>query len=735
MEIFCFLIGVLYAYTYNIYLTIAIPLLFYITPRYPIVLFFIAGCGFALIHQWIVSPKGMPDTQVITQAQLEGTIASIPMQRPNKTQFHFAIEKINNNPAQGLIQLNWYNKPPVLRAGQRWQLSVKLKKPRNFRNPGGFNYVRYLAARHIHWTGYIRYGNNKLISNQPPSFSWLTLREKIGDALTKLAPNTETAGIIEALTLNVTHHISSEHWNLFRRTGTVHLFGISGEHIALVSGIFFIVIRWIWSMSYRCCLFLPAHTIASIGGLLAALPYAFLAGFEPPVQRALIGCVLYTIYAIGKQRFTPWQIWRYALFLVLCIEPHAVFLQGFYFSFLAVACLLLTHQRWPLKNYKKTLTLQLSCLIGLMPLTLHWYSYGSINGFLANLFSIPLVSFLIVPLALMTMITSPLHWSWILMKPLAWLVALLLQGLTYVEQIAGINITWSITSVTMMLAMTAGLFLRVLLPVKPFKHLAILWIILPLFPPRTAIYPREALINILDVGQGLAVAIQTQHHVLLYDTGDSYFQGSDLGQMAIIPFFRSIGIKTIDKIVISHPDKDHKGGLNSLEKEMQINQLIVNDPYFYKRGSNCHSYPQWQWDGVSFRFLPIKESFTKKNNNSCILQVSNSAGRVLLTGDIEKAAEEYLVRNYGSQLASEILVVPHHGSKTSSSYRFLLEVNPLYAIASLGFDNRFKFPHSKTLQSMKTLDITFFRTDECGMAAIKLPASGQVHRPSCMQAN
>lgn len=247
-----------------------------------------------------------------------------------------------------------------------------------------------------------------------------------------------------------------------------------------------------------------------------------------------------------------------------------------------------------------------------MPLTLHWYSYGSINGFLANLFAIPLVSFLIVPLALMTMITSPFHWSWILMKPLAWLVALLLQGLTYVEQIAGINITWSITSVTMMLAMTAGLFLRVLLPVKPFKHLAILWIILPLFPPRTAIYPGEALINILDVGQGLAVAIQTQHHVLLYDTGDSYFQGSDLGQMAIIPFFRSIGIKTIDKIVISHPDKDHKGGLNSLEKEMQVNQLIVNDPYFYKRGSNCHSYPQWQWDGVSFRFLPIRESFNKK---------------------------------------------------------------------------------------------------------------------------
>lgn len=735
MEIFCFLMGILYVYTHNIYLlVVAIPSFFFIIPRPAIILFFIFGCGIALVHQWFVSPAGMPNSQVIAQATLEGAIVSIPNQRQNKTQFHFAIEKINNNIAQGIVQLSWYNKPPVLRAGQRWKLSVKLKKPRNFHNPGRFNYVNSLATRHIHWTGYIRAKDNRLISTSYPSFNWLTVRENLGAAIAKRAPDLETAGILEALTLNLTRHISQEKWDLFRRTGTIHLFGISGEHIALISGLVFMILKWIWSKSYRCCLFIPAITFASVGGLLAAIPYAFLAGFEPPVQRALIGCFFYTIYRAGKQRYTSWQIWRYALFTVLLIEPHAAFMQGFYFSFLAVACLLLTHQRWQLKKYKKKLALQLSCLIGLMPLTFFWYSYGSLNGFIANLFAIPLVGFLIVPLALLTMIMSSFSWSWILMQPLAWLVSLLIKGLMWTELLAGINISWPITSITMMLAMMSGLFLIVLLPVKPFKHLAILWLILPLFPPRTAIRPGEVLINVLDVGQGLAVAVQTQHHVLLYDAGDSYFLGSDLGKMVILPYFKDSGIKALDKIVISHPDKDHQGGLKSIEVDMPVHQLLVNDPNYYKHGTNCHLYPQWQWDGVQFRFFPIKEFFPKKNNNSCILQVSNQTGRVLLTGDIEKMAEDYLIKAYGSQLTSEVLIVPHHGSNTSSSYRFLLEVKPLYAIASLGFDNRFKFPHTKTLQSMRTLGIPFFRTDQCGMVTIKLPASGKINTPTCWKA-
>ena len=731
MEIFCYFAGILYVYTSNIYLPLATLAVFFITPQYRLPLFFVMGVTLAGIHQWIVLPKGLPDTLVIPHALLEGTIASIPVHHNNKTQFTLALEKINDQPAQGLIQLAWYNKAPPLHLGQRWQLDTKIKRPRNFLNPGSYDYVNALGKRHLFWTGYIHSSKNKLLNGDPALFSWLQLRECLGGALTQLAPDKQTAGIIEALTLNLTTHISQDNWELFRRTGTIHLFGISGEHIALISGLVTFLLRWLWSTSSRRCLKIPSLSMGSVGGLIVALLYAFLAGFEPPVQRALIGCFFYTVYCLGKKRFTPWQVWRYALFGVLCLEPHAVLMQGFYFSFLAVACLFLTQQRWRLKGYKGTLALQLSCLIGLMPLTLYWFSYGSINGFIANLFAIPLVGLLIVPLALITMMFSSFSWSWVLMKPLSWLVALLFKGLVWTEQLAVINLIWPINSIVFVVSLMGALLIWVLLPIRPFKYLALLWFILPLYPPRPLIQAGEALVQVLDVGQGLAVSIRTQNHAVLYDTGDQFFQGSDLGAMVILPFYQATGVKKVDKIVISHPDKDHRGGLKSVETGIPVSELLVNDPQSYDHGTNCHDYPEWQWDGVTFRFFPIHESFNDKNNNSCVLQVSNSMGSLLLTGDIEKLGEDYLVRTYGSQLESTLFIVPHHGSKTSSSYRFLLEVSPLYAIASLGFDNRFHFPHAKTLANMSALHIPLFRTDECGMVAIKLPAKEKINKPEC----
>ncbi|MGC1182459.1 DNA internalization-related competence protein ComEC/Rec2 [Legionella sp.] len=731
MEIFCFFMGILYVYTANIYLPVLTLVIFYITPKYSIILFFLLGISWGWLHQWLMLPKGLPNVNVIQQAIIQGTITSITLKNPHKTQFLLKLERYNNLPAQGLIQLSWYNKTPILHIGQHWQFTVKLKKPRNFLNPGSFDYVTSLSKRHIIWTGYIRSKKNKLLADAHSGFNWLELRENLGNQLTPLAPNQSIAGVVEALTLNLTQHISQEDWELFRRTGTIHLFGISGEHIALISGLIYWLSTWLWSRSAYCCLFIPAPYVASICGLLAAIFYAFLAGFDPPVQRALMGCFFYTLCSLGKQRFSPWQVWRYALCAVLCLEPHSVFMQGFYFSFLAVACLLLTQQRWRLKGYKSSLALQLSCLIGLMPLTLYWYSYGSINGFIANLFAIPLVGFLIVPLALLTMLVSSYSWAWLLMKPLSWLIALLFKGLHWTEHLAAINIDYSITSIEQTLALISALLMWVLLPIRPFRWLTLLWLLIPCFPSRTLIQPGTVLVHVLDVGQGLAITIRTEHHVLLYDTGDQFFQGSDLGKMVILPYFKNLGIKKIDTIVISHPDKDHLGGLKSIESALSVSQLLVNEPRYYTHGLKCHDYSEWQWDGVHFRFLAIKRAFKDKNNSSCILQISTNAGKIVLTGDIEKEAEDFLVKSYGAELKSDVLLIPHHGSKTSSSYRFLLEVAPRYAIASLGFDNRFHFPHTKTLASLNSLHIPFYRTDECGMVEVILPAKGEIKPPQC----
>lgn len=729
MEVFCFFMGVLYVYTHSIYLPLALLGLFYLTPRYLLPLFFLMGSLIAWTHLSWMHPQGMPNAPVLSHAILQGTIYSLPVQNHNKTQFVLELSKLNGKPANGLVHLSWNNMHLKIKTGEEWQLITKIKRPRNFLNPGSYDFVNALEKKHIYWTGYIRSGNK--LRDASSSYNWLTLREKLSNQLMLLAPDQRSAGIIAALTLNNPAYISQEDWELFRRTGTIHLFGISGEHIALLSGIVFFLVRRLWTQSTYCCLWLPAPSVASAAGLVVALFYAFLAGFEPPVQRALMGCFLYMFSYLGLKRFTTWQVWRYALVVVLCIEPHAVFMQGFYFSFLAVVCLLLTSQRWQLKGIKGNLALQLSCLIGLMPLSFYWFSYGSINGFLANCFAIPLVGFLIVPLSLVTLCISSFSWAWIVMIPLTWMIKVLYAGLYWTEYLAGLNITWSMHSIGLLLSLMGGLLLGVLLPIKPFKWIALLWLTLPFFAPKPIIRSGEAMIHVLDVGQGLAINVQTQHHVLLYDTGDQFFQGSDMGQMVILPYYQALGIKHLDALVISHPDKDHLGGMKSIEAALPVRQLIVNDPDYYRRGFNCHQYPSWEWDKVRFRFLAIKEPFKNKNNNSCVLQISTTKGSVLFTGDIEKQAEDYFVQHYGPSLQSDALIVAHHASKTSSSYRFLLEVAPRYAIASLGFDNRFRFPHANTVQNLSRLKIPFYRTDECGMVEVKLSAKEPMIAPRC----
>lgn len=220
------------------------------------------------------------------------------------------------------------------------------------------------------------------------------------------------------------------------------------------------------------------------------------------------------------------------------------------------------------------------------------------------------------------------------------------------------------------------------------------------------------------MGQGLAVLIQTHAHTLLYDTGGQIYHGSDMGKLVILPYFQHIGLRSLDKIIISHPDLDHRGGLVSIQAIFPQAELIVDDPTFYKRGSTCHDYPDWSWEGVHFHFFPLNVDLGSTNNRSCVLQISNASGEVLLTGDIEKAAERVLMMLYGSKLHSTVLIVPHHGSNTSSSSEFLQTVAPSYAIVSYGFDNRYHFPHTPTMNRYRDLHIPTAATAELGLISL-----------------
>jgi len=730
MEILCFFAGIAFVFIKNAYPLYFLLIVLFFRPRITILGWFLTAVMWGFCHQYWVADQGMPNDEIVKNALLQGYVASIPTTNIRKTQFQFFAERLNAKPVNVMLLLSCYDHCPDLHAGQHWQLMAKLKKPRNLANPGGFDYVSWLDARHITWTGYIRRNSFQRITTKSSHYPLLSLRDDLAAMLARIDSNEKTLGILQALTLGVTSHIDKDEWDLFRRTGTIHLMVISGAHIGLVAGLTYWFIKWLWCRSSRFCLRFPAPKVASIAALLMALIYALLAGFAVPAQRALIVCFFMLLRNFFSQRFSVWQAWRYALLGVLVFEPHSVLMSGFYLSFIAVAILILVNQRVLSKGIRKTITMQLACLAGLMPLTLFWFSYGAVNGLVANLIAIPWVGFIIVPLALFTTFLG--QWlviPWVVMILKGSIISLLYY-LNWVDSFAFFNLNFSFTQLLSPLAMMLALCIVLFMPLhRLFPAVAVL-AIAGLYPGFERVNVGNATIDVLDVGQGLSVVVRTASHVLIYDTGVKFYQGSDMGKLAIIPYLNTLGVKRLDKVIISHPDLDHRGGLASLEEMFNVSELIVDDPEFYRRGVSCHQYPKWNWDGVSFRFFPIKNNFRGKNNRSCILQVSTGGGQVLLSGDIEKSAENDLIKTYGSDLASSVLLIPHHGSKTSSSPSFIEQVAPRYAIASYGFDNRYHFPHAEAMRTYKRHHIEVYNTMECGMVRVKLHPWNSL-QPTC----
>jgi competence protein ComEC len=731
MEILCFLAGIVFAYTHSLFPLLFVVVAIYLKAPWRVILWFLIAVLWALLHQVWTSDRAMPNQAVIASANLLGEVSSIPIVSAGKVQFEFRVSQLNEKSVSARVMLSCYQHCPTFQLNQVWRLQAKLKRPKNLGNPGHFDYQRMMLARHIQWTGYLKGRKSELLMTPDTSFGITSLRARLADNLKQAIPNQDALGIVQALTLGLTSNISQSLWELFRRTGTTHLMVISGAHISLVAGLAYCLAYWLWLLAPRLCLYRPALQSAAIAGIVFALGYALLAGLSIPSQRAVISFCLLLLRHFGSVRLTGWQAWRYALLLVLIFEPHAVLLSGFSLSFLAVAILIACGQRFPFGGIQKTAIVQLTCLLGLMPATLFWFSYGAVDGLFANLIAIPLVGYFIVPLALITLLCLSIHPVNWLIFPIDWAIKLLLSILAWVDKLSSLNLDFTLANVWSLMALMLSGMIVMFLPLRKLRLAALALFLGALYPS----YPRhklgDAQVSVLDVGQGLAVVVTTAHHSLIYDTGMKFYRGGDMAKMAIIPYLASQGIKTIDKVVISHPDLDHRGGLLSLESHYPVGELIVDNVNFYHRGFNCHQYPAWQWDGVTFQFFPIKQAFRDKNNSSCVLRISNAAGSVLLPGDIESSAEYYLATTYAHNLASDVLIVPHHGSKTSSTQEFIQQVAPRFAVISAGFDNRYHFPHQQTLNTMKQQKTRVFNTITCGMVTIKLELGKPGQEPTC----
>lgn len=369
----------------------------------------------------------------------------------------------------------------------------------------------------------------------------------------------------------------------------------------------------------------------------------------------------------------------------------------------------------------------------MLPLLLVMFNQVSVISPLANAVAIPLISFVVTPLALLG---SFLHIGTLTVFAHEILSAGMLV-LKWLNQLPAAS--WQQQAPpnwTLIPAMLGVLW--VLLPRGwPLRWFGLLGF-LPMFliaPIRPVVGDMQ--ITVLDVGQGLSVVVQTAAHALLYDAGPQYSAQNDEGSRIIVPFLRGEGIQKLDALIVSHDDNDHSGGMQSVLANVPVDRLLTTfkpqlPPTMQSSEKRCIAGQRWLWDGVSFEVLhPSLESYSdemlKDNDRSCVLKIASGAGSLLLTGDIEKTAESQLLSTYSRSLKSDVLVVPHHGSKTSSTPAFIAAVQPQVSLFTVGYLNRFGHPKPLITDRHQALGSRIYRSDQHGAVQLQFNAqSGQI---------
>ena len=709
-------------------------------PRfYKNIIFFIAGFLWALLRAYWVLDVSLPSELQGKDLLATGVISTIPIESHRKHRFEFDIENLmygdKKIPSIGKVRLSLYNSRNSsrskikLKAGQRWQFWLRLKQPHGFMNPGTFDYEGWLYQKKIKATGYVRLNNKKhqfakKISDESNGYQFTVFRQSLYDRLKVLTANSNYAGILIALAMGERAGISQQQWQVFRATGTSHLVAISGLHIGLLAGFVFFIVRHLWPYFGSASLILASPRAAALIAIIIAAFYAALSGFAVPAQRALImlSVVMLSIFKFHKVQSS--QVLSFSLLMVLLFDPVSVLSAGFWLSFSAITIIAVAaFGRINVdNNWKIWGRLQWRISLVLIPLLIFLFQQASLISPLTNLFAIPVVSFLVVPLVLLA--TSLASFSIELPMLLFSLADHILTALWWsLSFLADTPVSqWHSVKPSIVSLCLACLGVFLLLSPKgwPAKYMGF-FLLIPLVWPSTEVPGnKEAVITLLDVGQGLAVVVQTQKHALVFDTGPKFSPRFDTGSAVVIPFLRHKNISRLDKLILSHKDNDHRGGFSSIKKEITISEILSS---YGEKGSNpCRAGDNWLWDGVLFEILnpELGHKFKKRNNASCVLRIAVGKESILLSADIEKQAEKQLLQRYSDKLQSTYLIAPHHGSKTSSSIPFLEAVNPDYVLIPVGYKNRYRMPHSSVLQRYTVQSIKSLSTFSSGAITIKL---------------
>lgn len=676
--------------------------------------FFLLGLSWACISaQWALDDRLPPALDSQTR-WLEGRVIGLPQQTGTGVRFDLADSRSRNARLPKRIRVSWHGGPEV-RSGERWRLAVTLKRPSGLLNFHGFDQEAWLLAQRIGATGSVKDGERLSPARH-------ALRDTVRQRLIAVDAQGREAGLA-ALVLGDGSGLAAEDWQVLQDTGTVHLLVISGQHIGLLAGLVYGLVAllarygfwprmWPW-LPWACGL-----------AFASALGYGLLAGFGVPVQRA---CVMVGLVLLWRLRFRHLGFWwplLLALNGVLILEPLASLQPGFWLSFTAVAVLILAFggRLGPWGVWQAWTRPQWLIAIGLLPVLLVLGLPISVSAPLANLVAVPWISLVVLPLALLGTAMLPLPY---LGEGLLWLAGgaldALFLGLAWLARQAPAWIPADVPLGYWLISLMGAVLL--LLPKGvPFRLLGWPMLLLAVFPPREPVPHGRVEVVQLDVGQGQSLILRTRHHTLLYDAG--LRSGTvDLGARVVSPSLKKLGVESLDMMLLSHADADHAGGAAAVARGVPIKRVVGGEteglPAFLG-AQPCISGEQWEWDGVSFELWQWSEAING-NPKSCVLQVQANGERLLLTGDIDRAAERAFL---DSPLAvrTDWLQAPHHGSRSSSSWPFLRRLAPTSVLISRGRGNAFGHPHPQVVERYQALGSQLYDSAEHGAVRLQLGA-------------